>query len=69
MMRRVAAHELLIDGQMLRQAMVEIAEGRVVNYYTFDRELPMTEWLGGTIEVRRSEEGVLEAYHQGRRLL
>ena len=42
MMRRVAAHELLIDGQMLRQAVVEIAEGRVVNYYTFDRELPMT---------------------------
>lgn len=69
MMRRVAAHELLIDGQMLRQAVVEIAEGRVVNYYTFDRELPMTEWLGGTIEVRRSEEGVLEAYHRGRRLL
>ncbi len=69
MMRRVAAHELLIDGQMLRQAVVEIAEGRVVNYYTFDRELPMTEWLGGTIEVRRSEEGVLEAYYQGRRLL
>lgn len=69
MMRRVAAHELLIDGQMLRQAVVEIAEGRVVNYYTFDRELPMTEWLGGTIEVRRSEEGVLEAYQQGRRLL
>ena len=48
---------------------MEIAEGRVVNYYTFDRELPMTEWLGGTIEVMRSEEGVLEAYHQGRRLL
>lgn len=69
MMRRVAAHELLIDGQMLRQAVVEIAEGRVVNCYTFDRELPMTEWLGGTIEVRRSEEGVLEAFHQGRRLL
>ncbi len=69
MMRRVAAHELLIDGQMLRQAVVEIAEGRVVNYYTFDRELPMTEWLGGTIEVMRSEESVLEAYHQGRRLL
>ncbi len=69
MMRRVAAHELLIDGQMLRQAVVEIAEGRVVNYYTFDRELPMTEWLGGMIEVRRNEEGVLEAFHQGRRLL
>ena len=69
MMRRVAAHELLIDGQMLRQAVVEIAEGRVVNYYTFDRELPMTEWLGGTIEVRRSEDGVLEAFHQCRRLL
>ena len=50
--RKVAAHEVHINGKTLRQAVVEIVGGRVVDCYTFTEELPMTEWLGGTIEIR-----------------
>lgn len=62
LMRRCGAHEVkLPDGSILEQAVVEISEGRVVNYYEFRDELPMTEWLGGTIEIKRDEEGNLMA--------
>lgn len=68
-MRRCGAHEVtLTDGRVLQQAVVEIENGRVVNYYEFRDELPMTEWLGGTIEVRCDEEGVLSAYWQNEKL-
>ena len=50
-MRRVAAHEVHVDGRILEQAVVELLSGKVVNYYVFTDELPMTEWLGGTIEI------------------
>ena len=61
--RRCGAHEVsLPDGSLLRQAVVELEEGRVVNYYEFREELPMTEWLGGEIHVVRDEEGILRAH-------
>ncbi len=52
--RKVAAHEVHIDGMVLHQAVVELKEGRVLNYYKFTEEQPLTEWLGGVIEVRDS---------------
>lgn len=68
-LRRCGAHEVLLPtGEKLCQAVVEIEEGRVVNYYEFRDELPMTEWLGGRIEVQRDEEGILRAWWQGRKL-
>ena len=64
--RRVAAHEADVCGkETLSMAVVEICEGRVVNYYTFSDELPMTEWLGGRIEIKKNEDGSLSAYWQG----
>lgn len=61
-MRRCGAHVVsLPDGSQLTQAVVEVEEGRVVNYYEFRDELPMTEWLGGEICVARDEEGILRA--------
>ena len=60
--RRCGAHRVvLLDGTVLEQAVVEIEEGKVVNYYEFHDELPMTEWLGGEIIVKRDEEGILRA--------
>ena len=51
-MRRCGAHVVhLPDGTRLEQAVVEIVEDRVVNYYEFTDELPMTEWIGGTCEI------------------
>ncbi len=50
--RRCGAHKIVVDGSIvLCQAVVEIMGDRVVNYYEFRGELPMTEWLGGVIEV------------------
>ena len=66
-MRRCGAHQVILpDGSILQQAVVEILEGRVVNYFEFSEELPMTEWLGGEIRVERDEEGILRAMWNGK---
>ena len=65
--RRCGAHEVrLPGGDCLQQAVVEIQEGRVVNYFEFREELPMTEWLGGEIRVERDEDGILRALWNGK---
>lgn len=66
-MRRCGAHQVILpDGSILQQAVVEIQEGRVVNYFEFREELPMTEWLGGEIWVERDEKGILRALWNGK---
>lgn len=66
-MRRCGAHQVILpDGSILQQAVVEIQEDRVVNYFEFLEELPMTEWLGGEIRVERDEEGILRALWNGK---
>lgn len=66
-MRRCGTHQVILpDGSILQQAVVEILEGRVVNYFEFREELPMTEWLGGEIRVERDEEGILRALWNGK---
>ena len=68
-MRRCGAHQVILpDGSILQQAVVEIQEGRVVNYFEFREELPMTEWLGGEIRVERDEEGILRARWNGKKI-
>ena len=67
--RRCGAHLVILpDGSILQQAVVEIQEGRVVNYFEFCEELPMTEWLGGEIRVERDEEGILRALWNGKKI-
>lgn len=66
-MRRCGAHQVILpDGSILQQAVVEIQEGRVVNYFEFREELSMTEWLGGEIRVERDEKGILRALWNGK---
>ena len=66
-MRRCGAHQVILpDGSILQQAVVEIQDDRVVNYFEFREELPMTEWLGGEIRVERDEEGILRALWNGK---
>ena len=68
-MRRCGAHQVILpDGSILQQAVVEILEGRVVNYFEFREELPMTEWLGGEIRVEFDEEGIRRAFWNGKRI-
>ena len=67
--RRCGAHQVILpDGSILQQAVVEIQEGRVVNYFEFREELPMTEWFGGEIRVERDEEGILRALWNGKNI-
>lgn len=68
-MRRVGAHEVVGDDRQLHQAVVEIEGQRVVNCYEFRDELPMTEWLGGTIRLVVSADGMLQAWWNGHLLV
>ncbi len=60
----------LSDGNVLSQAVVEISDGRSCSSSTLESqdELPDDGWLGGVIEVKRDEEGILRAFHQGKKL-
>lgn len=67
--RRCGAHVVILpDGTQLLQAVVELEDSRVVNYYEFRDELPMTEWLGGEIRIIIDEEGIRRAYWKGKRI-
>ncbi len=58
-MRRVAASRVFLnEKEFHNNHVVELFEHLVVNHYPLKGELPMTEWLGGTIIIRGRE-----AYH------
>lgn len=58
-MRRIAASRVYINEKEFHtNHVVELFEHCVVNHYPLQSELPMTEWLGGTIVILNSK-----AYH------
>lgn len=57
-MRRVAASKVFINEKEFRNHVVELYDHLLVNHYPLEGEIPMTEWLGGTIIIRGRE-----AYH------
>ncbi len=58
-MRRVAASRVYLNEKEFHtNYIVELFDHHVVNHYALEGELPMTEWLGGTIIIRNRE-----AYH------
>ena len=60
--RRIAANEVVVDGERRGQCVVEITSGTVTACYPLDGELPHTEWLGGTVVLRTGADGSLRAY-------
>ena len=54
-MRRVAASKVYINEKEFRNHVVELFDHLLVNHYPLEGELPMTEWLGGTIIIRGRE--------------
>lgn len=51
--RRLAANEVLLaDGSKIAPGVVELVGGIVVKTYPLTEELPRTEWVRGTIEIR-----------------
>ncbi len=67
-MRRIGVNTIIIGDRELSPGIVEIVEQRVVNFYELDDELPMTEWLGGTIEIIKNNQGILQAFKNNKLL-
>jgi len=67
-MRRIGANTIIIGDRELCPGIVEFVEQRVVNFYELDDELPMTEWLGGTIEIIKNNQGILQAFKNNKLL-
>ena len=57
-MRRIAATRVYIEKKEFHNHVVELFDHLLVNHYPLSGELPMTEWLGGTIIISGRE-----AYH------
>lgn len=68
MFRRVASNRVKVHGNELKRCVVEVLDGVVVNYYVFSDELPLTEWIGGLIEIVPDEEGRPIAFWNGKRI-
>lgn len=66
MTRIVAANRVIdADGDEMKPGVVE-QEGKYVScVYPLFGERPFTEWLGGTINIKRSADGRLQAYKDG----
>lgn len=69
MKRIVAANRIVVDDtEEIELGVVEIDTDSVVKVYRLDGEQPFTEWLGGTISVRKSADGMSRAFWQGKLL-
>ena len=64
-MRRISANIVIAGARIFEPGVIELESGVVKTYYCLEHELPMTEWMPGTIEVKNDEKGILRAY-QGR---
>ena len=52
-MRRIAANFIHTPNETIEQAIVVIEAGVVTEIYPFTHEEAMTEWMSGTIDVRK----------------
>ena len=67
--RRVAVHEAVWpDGRRWSLAVVVLQGGFVTDCYPFKHEPPLTEWLGGTVTIEETAQGLV-AFRNGQRLL
>lgn len=81
-MRKIAVHELIVEDDALHDrveeveakphdmemAVIEISDGIVTDYYPFTDEQPQTEWIGGTVILRRNKQGLIQAFKNNRLL-
>lgn len=66
MTRIVAANRVIdADGDEMKPGVVELEGKYVSSVYPLFGEHPFTEWLGGTINIKRSADGRLQAYKDG----
>ena len=66
MTRIVAANRVIdADGDEMKPGVVELEGKYVSSTYPLYGERPFTEWLCGTINIKRSADGRLQAYKDG----
>lgn len=63
-MKRIIAANLVMDsnGEAITPGVVELEEDIVCRVYALDGEQPFTEWIGGTIIIKCSTDGLRRAY-------
>ena len=64
-MRRIGVHEIICGEERLQQGVIELDGEQVKAFYPLREELPMTEWWGGSIELKRQPDGRWQAYRNG----
>lgn len=63
MKRLVAANRVITsDNTEIMLGVVEIEDAIVTRVYSLQGEQPFTEWIGGTISILKTADGVLHAY-------
>ena len=66
--RRIACNELILpEGQSKTLCVITLEQGYVVRMHPLEREEPQTEWLQGTITLKKQNDG-LRAYYKGKLL-
>ena len=67
--KRIAVNSVVTpEGTVLSPAVIEFEEGVVAKVYPLERELPFTEWLGGTVTLQEDADGRLTAYKDGEKI-
>jgi hypothetical protein len=66
--RKVAAHEVDIEGNIESMHVVVLRNGYVIEISPLNGEPENTEWLGGKIEIKKDEKGLLVAFKNNRRI-
>ena len=66
-MTRIVAANRVIDADCdeMKPGVVELEGKYVSSAYPLYGERPFTEWLGGTISIKHSADGRLQAYKDG----
>ena len=63
MKRSVAANRVITsDNTEIKLGVVEMEDAAVTRVYSLQGEQSFTEWIGGTISILKSTDGVLHAY-------
>lgn len=63
MKRQVAANRIITsDKTEIKLGVVEIDDTIVTRVYSLQGEQPFTEWIGGTITILKTADGVTHAY-------
>ena len=67
--KRIAVNSVVkANSTVLSPAVIEFEGDAVVNVYPLERELPFTEWLGGTVTLQEEADGRLTAYKDGEKI-